>query len=361
MGVKHHHLVTVSACTTAKQAWDALEVSFSAQTNARRAQLTVELTTIKNKTGKDIHMYNSRAKAHQAELATAGQQMDANAVILYLLRGLGDEYKIIKTVLLAAPQFLAWESVTTALLPVEAELGKSVSMDEGGTSAAYQAGQVARNEARKQSRRSITCWSSNKKGHYQSECRSARADGDDTGGSSKPVVFMVTGQAKETVGMATVDAETAGSALAATAMDQSTAKDVVFIDSGATHHMMKQRRAFFSYQEVEDQEVSTANRDKVPVSAICSVVLHTSMGVELVLEDTLHVPGISANLLSVRAITKKGCKVDFDGDVLEVLKDGRVVATGCADRGGQYLMEFVPEVPAYASVAYGKLAEPGHL
>lgn len=30
------------------------------------------------------------------------------------------------------------------------------------------------------------------------------------------------------------------------------------------------------------------------------------MGVELILEDALHVPGISANLLSVRAITMKG-------------------------------------------------------
>jgi len=204
LGVKNYHLITVSTCTSAKQAWDALEVSFSVKTSARRAQLTVELMTIHKKHGEDMHMYTSRVKALQAELATAGLPMDKNAVILYVLRVLRDEYKMIKTVLLAAPQFLAWESVMAALLPVDAGIGEKMHNDEGAKSVAYLAGQAARNEARKERRKHITCWSCNKKGHYQSECRSAREEGADLG-STKPVVFMVTGQRKVATGVATTN------------------------------------------------------------------------------------------------------------------------------------------------------------
>jgi len=80
--------VTVIECTTARQAWDALEQSFSAQTNARRAQLMLEMTSIAKTQDEELHRNTSRAKALQAELATAGQPMDENTIILYTLRGL---------------------------------------------------------------------------------------------------------------------------------------------------------------------------------------------------------------------------------------------------------------------------------
>jgi len=81
----------------------------------------------------------------------------------------------------------------------------------------------------------------------------------------------------------------------------------------------------------------------------------------MVLENVLHVPSIATSLLSVRAITRKGGVVTFVGVTLKVLKDGKVVATGSADGGGQYLMDVHAKVPAYASVAYGEMAGKGRL
>jgi len=360
LGVKTHHLVTVSVCTRAREAWDALEASFSAQTNARRAQLTVELTTIRKKAGESIHVYANRAKAMQAELATAGQPMDDNTTLLYVLRGLGAEYKMIKTVLLAAPQFLAWESVTTALLPVEAELGEAVAQDEGVTTAAYQAGYLDRAERR----RRVTCWKCGKKGHYKAECRLSNKQEDGTGHSGgSPVVFMATGKAKTTVCLADdKEGKEAGAAtLMATPMDKHVNDAVVFIDSGATHHMAKKEASFVTYHKTDNMEVEMANGDTVPAVGCGSVVLFTTVGAQLVLEDTLHVPSISANLLSVRVITKKKGKVVFEDDTMQLFKGSRLVATGVAKNGGQYVLEINPVVPAYASVAYGKQVEPGYL
>jgi len=61
--------------------------------------------------------------------------------------------EVIKTFLLAAPQFLRWESVMNALLPIEAEVQETATREEGTTAAAYQ----ATAEARRDRRCHITC------------------------------------------------------------------------------------------------------------------------------------------------------------------------------------------------------------
>jgi len=99
LGVKTHHPVTTSTCTTSKQAWDSLEQAFSWHTSAQRAQLQMVLTRIRKKAGEDLTMYSSRAKSIKAELESAGQLMDDNKVILYALRRLIKESEIIKPVL----------------------------------------------------------------------------------------------------------------------------------------------------------------------------------------------------------------------------------------------------------------------
>jgi len=257
--------VTVSGSPSAKHAWDALNAAFSSQTNARRTQLTMELTSIHKKAEEDLMMYTSRAKAMQAELASAGQPLDENTVILYVLLGLPENFKMIKTVLLAAPQFLSWESVLAALLPIEAELGEATTKEEGVTAAAYQASQ-ARTDARRERRRNIVCWNCNKRGNYQSECRSARAEENKEGNApdTKAVVFMATGiMATAGVANAHGDVQTheahPGTALVASAMDQGVIDTRVYLDSGASHHMVNNKDAFLNYQVVEDMHVVLAN------------------------------------------------------------------------------------------------------
>jgi len=236
--------VTVADSSTVQQAWGALKHSSSAQMKARRAQLTMELTAVTKNSGKDLHMYTSRSKALQTELATAGQPMEENQVILYALRRLPDEFKMIKTVLLVVPHLLRWEPVMTALLPLEAVYHEAIPKDEGTSAAAYMAGKPTR----KDRCRSITCWNCQKKGHYQSEYRSARAEeGDDgKGGEStetKSFVFMVTGGELATVGIAKGGTPT-GLAHASSTVVTNIANATIFLHSGASRHVMKNKMAF---------------------------------------------------------------------------------------------------------------------
>ena len=49
--VKDHHIVALSKCETAKQAWDKLKVAYQAKSTARRLQLKRELNAL-NKDGR---------------------------------------------------------------------------------------------------------------------------------------------------------------------------------------------------------------------------------------------------------------------------------------------------------------------
>eukprot|EP00168_Porphyra_purpurea_P011924 TRINITY_DN3088_c0_g1_i1.p5 TRINITY_DN3088_c0_g1~~TRINITY_DN3088_c0_g1_i1.p5 ORF type:complete len:146 (-),score=25.99 TRINITY_DN3088_c0_g1_i1:666-1103(-) len=69
LSVELHHLPTVQSCSSAKEAWDALEEMFTAQNNARRLQLGQELAKLKLKPGESVI-----AAPGWSHLATAGGQ-----------------------------------------------------------------------------------------------------------------------------------------------------------------------------------------------------------------------------------------------------------------------------------------------
>jgi len=54
LSVKLHHLPTIQACNSAKEAWDALEEMCTAQNNARRLQLGQELVKLKPTPGESL-------------------------------------------------------------------------------------------------------------------------------------------------------------------------------------------------------------------------------------------------------------------------------------------------------------------
>ena len=142
------------------------------------------------------------------------------------------------------------------------------------------------------------------------------------------------------------------------------------IDSGATNHMHTRREGFCTYN-AEASDVTVANGFSVQSPKHGSLALSTSLGSTLSLCHVLYVPGITANLLSVRAMAKRG-KVKFEGDVCIIEQNGRVVGTRHVDTSEQYIFDGttiesaeLPEQPsaatAGAAVAYGRAGDVGHL
>jgi len=233
------------------------------------------------------------------------------------------------------------------LFPLENERIDSTTDKEGTPVGAYTAQGGTRwpwdvSMPREERRRRVVCWACRIKGHYQRECTKGSGDRPGTGGGPS-AAFMETGTRAGGQRMASSnDALRARSAQ----RTQPAASASVFggragaqagaawmIDSGATNQMHT-RRGGFCTDNPEASEVTVANVFSVHSPGNGSLALSTSLGGTVSLGHALYVPGITAILLSVRAMAKRG-NVTFKGDVCTIEHNGQVVGTGHVDTSEQ--------------------------
>jgi len=390
MSVALHHLPTVQACTTAREAWDALASVFTAKMNARRLQLTQEFALLKIKPGEDLLAYSGRAKKLQLEMAATGHPYDDNTVLIHFLSGLGDEYKMEKKMLTNRSTAMQWDEVMPMLYPVENENKTDAALTEGPSVGAY----IARRDGKwprdtpmpkEERRRRVVCWTCGMRGHNQRECTKGGSDRPGIRGGPSAAFMAVDKPAigtrlpytdKEVVGGVS-DADpahpAARAAVSASVVGTSAATPsgtTWMIDSGATNHMHTRRVGFNAYDPIAST-VTIANGHSVPSPGHRSVNLSTSLGGTMSLGHALYVPHITANLLSVRAMAKRG-KVTFEGDTVTIEQNGRIVGKERVDSIEQYIFKGnTTETVALsaqqlatkvdAAVAYGRAGDVGHL
>lgn len=90
--VASHHLQAVMACGTGSAAWQYLENTYKAKSQARRLQLHRELSSVKKGTGETLTKYFGRVREIAMELTTIGATLDSTEVAHYLLAGLPKDY-----------------------------------------------------------------------------------------------------------------------------------------------------------------------------------------------------------------------------------------------------------------------------
>ena len=87
------------------------------------------------------------------------------------------------------------------------------------------------------------------------------------------------------------------------------------VDSGATENMTFNREVFTKYNIVNEKYVKTADGTKLKVHGMGQVSFsdgHRSF----ILQEVLHIPKLTRNLLSISNLTSKGCSVEFKEKLL---------------------------------------------
>ena len=180
----------------------------------------------------------------------------------------------------------------------------------------------------------LTCHYCGYKGHIQPDCRKKKRDNAKKSYSTESQPTPKSNSvhsAKETVFLGI---EEHSSHLAGTT---TSTIDEWLVDSGATAHMTYDKSILHDVKPSSSQ-ISIGDASSIEASCVGDVFLNTSSNDEpAVLQDVLHVPRISANLLSVYRITKQGYGVYFDSSVLEVIDTNslQIVASGTQE-GGLY-------------------------
>lgn len=110
------------------------------------------------------------------------------------------------------------------------------------------------------------------------------------------------------------------------------------LDSGASHHMAKDRDQIYDYEATPGVMVKTADCIIAPAEGKGTMKITTSRGTTMVLKNTLYVPSLLHNLLSIRTITRNGGKVAFDDKRCVTRKEGRIVSTAWIVDTNQYVL-----------------------
>lgn len=105
-----------------------------------------------------------------------------------------------------------------------------------------------------------------------------------------------------------------------------------YLDSGATSHMANDRDWFIDFNPIETYSISLADNSEIEAKGIGTVRIKVKHNDYVDLSNTLYVPNLGKNLLSLSAIDKKGCNVLFangkftvKGQHCEDLFEGQVV------------------------------------
>jgi len=304
--VADHHLVMLRDCSTAKQAWTALESVYKTKSTARKLQLRKELAHLTKEPSEPMSKYVARARSLWNDLTAAGHSMAMTELTFSVLAGLPKEYETTVAILEASDGELDLDVVTAKLLHAEERL---MRMDEddskdytkvlyvkGDGGRGRRSGGVGgvggrRGDNLQPTTKSTTprhadkeCYYCGRLGHIKAECR--RRMVDDAAGWRESVALM-----------AGVDVRA----------------DVAtwVLDSGSTRHITPFKHLLEDERVLDKPfKVTFGNNTVALATSVGNVRVKTSVA-HITLMDVLYVPGAVSNLFSVRQAAERGATTKF--------------------------------------------------
>jgi len=351
MSVKPVHLNTVTSLDTAKETWDVLKVMFEARDIAQLLRLMDELNSLKKGGDGNIITFVSRAKMIRDELAMLGNPVDDKTLALRVLAGLPAENGMLRKVLENKETNLVMSDVTAELLQVEQ---RSISVGVSKPSSSVKSQNFAAAAPKIPfNKKSVVCFYCNKKGHMQRDCHKKKAD--EAKGKGKLGGGSRTGShgGGPHAGAALAYTASTGNTGSSKARGSSLCSSTWVLDSGATNHMAAGDKGSTVRTAESGAKVTLANGEKVPIKGHGHVSMDVGKGktkTRTVLGEAMHVPDLTCNLLSVRAVDRNRGAVVFVGNACYILSDGDAVrSSGVLDKASVVgkvndLEQYVPKV-----------------
>jgi hypothetical protein len=364
LNVKEQHFPTIVKCTTAKEAWEALETVYKSKSIARRLQLRRQLTSLKKGNAEPLTKYIARARTLMADLVLAGHDVKETDVVLSVLSGLPRDYATVIAVIETSDEEYTLDKLLTKLLLVE----QRITNDNGDTKAFYAStGGNGRPNFGNQGNRGYPgkttygnngyrgnssykpagsgnahsgghnqgssggnnhygkkCYYCGKLGHLKAECRKKARDeaGQPTSAQAHAPKIV---------------------ALMASEDTESVHPQHWFVDSGANRHLTPYKSLLSNLREEETPTTITfGNNTTVRAAGVGDVIFWTRQEGQwnrLKLNNVLYVPEAAFNLFSVKRSTSMGATVEFNNDMCIVKKDGKVKLEATAHGNDLYCFE----------------------
>lgn len=128
------------------------------------------------------------------------------------------------------------------------------------------------------------------------------------------------------------------------------------LDSGATEHMVNEKSYFNKLVDIDHVHINVAKKNQKLVATQQGEIKVSSFykgeSKSRTIKEVLHVRDLKCNLMSIRALTKGGFKVVFEGDFANIIFNGVTQFVGQIN-GKLYEVNFQIQPNVFAGVASG--------
>lgn len=299
---------------TAKQMYDTLCSIFERKSISSQLLYRKQLLLMKYDDSNEIIEHILQFDTKVRELKSTGAKMEELDIVVHLLLTLPKSYDNLVTALETMDQSkLSVEFVKTRLMDEHNKRTGGNSLGKPSEPGAMSA---------KGKSKQVICFGCGKAGHIKSRCKSknkgknAKYDSQSANEASNDkqstMCAVVNEQASLCNGKLTVN-----KAQAAQSDDEAT-KIKFILDSGATQHMVNDKRYFDKLNNIDEIQIAVAKKNQ-SISAkqqgdISVKTFHENDTSTKTMENVLLVKDLKCNLMSIRSLTKRGYNILFEGD-----------------------------------------------
>lgn len=292
----------VYRATSAKEVWNSLQKAYEDKGWGRRICIQRELFNCKLENFDGIENYIAKIMFLSQQLSDIDSPIKDDWIISILLGGLTPEYGPLIMAVDNSGTEITLEQMKMKLLQ-EGHRQSNVNKNHEQALVTRRAQNDARSRSKTGDRKQkfvYKCYKCHKQGHKASECEERKKTAN---------VCLNTKEAID--------------------------KNRWYLDSGCSNHMSHDKSRLSSYKpENSGMKISVANGEKLRVQGRGNA--EPQVGKEkLFLNNVLHVPDLSMNLISVSDLTKKNYCINFDKEGCTIQKQNRPIAR-CKEVDGIY-------------------------
>lgn len=315
------NFVHIRTCTSAREIWTKLQATFEDSGLCRKVALIRQLTSTRLEACKDVEDYVNTIMTACHKLNDMGNNVSDDWAGTFLLAGLPESY---------GPMIMAIESSGVAISSdfIKTKLLQEVKSISGADSsrAFYSKGKYKKrnggnsaNSTNTTGDHRIQCFACHQYGHKSNCCPNSKKNqkfsnvnntNNNNNNNNKSRNGLFAG-----VSTGFVDTE------------------IWCFDSGASYHMsMRDDWMTNKSHQKPISDILVANNSSMSVNSVGQILLDVDSNGKcytVPINDVLHIPDLSINLLSISQIVKRGHKVVFENTGCKVFNcDNEVIVTG---------------------------------
>ncbi|CAK9827078.1 Retrovirus-related Pol polyprotein from transposon TNT 1-94, partial [Anthophora retusa] len=361
LSITHGQLNHVKKAKTSKDAWNTLKEVFESRGPVRKTALYKQLIRMEKKRDMSMTQYVNEFSSKAEQLEEVGIKLPEEVLSIMLLSSLPPEYENFSVVIESRDEVPSLENLQIKLKEEEArqsDRNERCNENENKSDALLTKNSVNREKHMKVNSKyynnnnsdnrynnykkrgpfkyTIKCFSCGRMGHKSVECRT-KYKRNETNNVNDTMI---------TIASNTEPVKRSGTWC---------------IDSGATRHMCNDEQKFETLKDSERSKVFTAAEHYVKSTGTGEIKLnakinrHVKNSVKL--KDTMCVPELRNNLLSVACVTNNGYNVTFEKDRAVITRKDGSVALTATKRNNLYLVDEIEESTMLANGVNNNLSK----